>query len=1216
MKKLGFPIFIFVLLSDLLYGITIVPASVLKEREKLPAEFRCSKRAPFYPAISVNRLAGSNIFREKQAYRSYTPELIWPHICVDRLDRIHMITTTNTDTLGGTPAGTPQPIAYFRSDDLGRSWFGPVFIDTLYTISAIVVSSRISNKVAIVYTHPISSDVYNGDIYYLESPDGVSWDLSRIVNATHFTSADTIRAYCDLDAIYDESDELHIVFNAPYYVGGSVSSSGALLMHWTGTRGLTVIASGWYDTSPGAWNRTISKPNIGINPSNGYLYVTWTQFFPGDISSGGYSNGDICAAVSTDNGLTWSPPHNLTRTRSPGALAGSCNSDHWSSLAEIVNDTLHIIYINDKDAGGIPQSEGTWTYNPVKYLAVPASILLEPPITTPNTESPGITVGHTWYDYQHNGSMGKMIALDRFGGVHLIYMKGFDAGATVRHMMYNYKPAGGSFLWDEGVRVEGMTRSGYGTIDVLSDGRAVPGYHTDMIPEDRTGPIATIEMPLNNTFSACANQAIVIRVEDERGVNPEGFRLGINGVPYSWGSRYLSYIEPTLMFSPPVAFADGETVEVVLLDAVDSLGNHLASPLSWRFFIDLSPPSASLIFPPPGSVISCTDTTVRIFLYDRGSGVNRDSVRIELNGVPVSFASLRWVGDTVVITPPVALSEGTHIVTLTYAADRPDYCPPNISPQMNWQFTVDLTGVTCEILSPLPGSIVDTIEPNVDMRLVDNFTPVQESGIEVDINGHRIRSGSSGFDFSSGYLRINTHNAGLSFVAGESVRVRLISAYDTPDYCAPNPVASPCEFFFIISSALARLTEAVGSPGETVLVPVSLENISGTNLTSIQITVSSDPSITSPVGIGLRGGLLDSWSLTDLRVGDGSLNATISGPPIVARDTVFFFVEFFVNPEAPTGSYTALHINSAVINGRSPANTEDGILLVSWRELIWLVDLFYGNESQIFGNVSIGLSPSGSSGFDPGIDRIYLPTLPGTVSCAIEIEDALYPYIRLLSRQVENSRHLPARFVIRTYGNGVLRWHPSAFPQGRFILNGYIDMHIDSVYHFNDGEQIIIEYSQPMLDLFTLTLRRGWNLISLPVIPIDFSFSRVFPTAIGSLYKYDAENRRYISTETPAPGDGFFLLSRTDTTYTIAGISINSIRKPLFSGWNLFGSINAPSPLPVENLRTEPADAIVPGTFFRLTPAGTYEHATNLAPGHGYWILSRTSGFLIIERSR
>jgi hypothetical protein len=56
-------------------------------------------------------------------------------------------------------------------------------------------------------------------------------------------------------------------------------------------------------------------------------------------------------------------------------MAGECDSDNWATLAEKVDNYIHLFYVNDKDAGSIPQTEGSITDNPMLYLRVPVSEL-------------------------------------------------------------------------------------------------------------------------------------------------------------------------------------------------------------------------------------------------------------------------------------------------------------------------------------------------------------------------------------------------------------------------------------------------------------------------------------------------------------------------------------------------------------------------------------------------------------------------------------------------------------------------------------------------------------------------------------------------------------------------------------------------------------------------------------------------------------------------
>jgi hypothetical protein len=51
-------------------------------------------------------------------------------------------------------------------------------------------------------------------------------------------------------------------------------------------------------------------------------------------------------------------------------------SENWANMAKIASDKLHLQYILDLDAGGVPHTEGTWTLNPVLYQAVPIDSIL------------------------------------------------------------------------------------------------------------------------------------------------------------------------------------------------------------------------------------------------------------------------------------------------------------------------------------------------------------------------------------------------------------------------------------------------------------------------------------------------------------------------------------------------------------------------------------------------------------------------------------------------------------------------------------------------------------------------------------------------------------------------------------------------------------------------------------------------------------------------
>ncbi|MBU1637060.1 DUF4314 domain-containing protein, partial [bacterium] len=81
--------------------------------------------------------------------------------------------------------------------------------------------------------------------------------------------------------------------------------------------------------------------------------------------------------------------------------------------------------------------------------------------------------GTTWYDDQHNGTMGKMIAVDEMGWVHMVWTNGVNSGSSTRHVFYNaWNPALEEFIYaaEGGAQVDPASRGGYTSIAVHPDG--------------------------------------------------------------------------------------------------------------------------------------------------------------------------------------------------------------------------------------------------------------------------------------------------------------------------------------------------------------------------------------------------------------------------------------------------------------------------------------------------------------------------------------------------------------------------------------------------------------------------------------------------------------------------------------------------------------------------------------------------------------------------
>jgi hypothetical protein len=307
---------------------------------------------------------------------------LWPYITIDRSNRVHVVMT---ETMSYDYS---RRLCYARAVlDSGNWWPNqrtPQVLDTVCAVSAVVASSPVSDKVVIAYCRPADiNNVMNGDIYYILSQDGITWDFENSkVNITNYNSdTDSLWAYIDLDVIFDYDDNFHIIWNAGWSSTEHPFYDRTYLFHYGSLQScINQICAPWPDSSwtsgcdYGIGNRSICKMNMGVRPFDNRLYAVWTQFDTSDCSVAGYANGDIWIASSSDGGIEWGNPQNLTNSHTPGCFPGNCDSDNWASLADVVDSRLHLFYLNDKDAGSALQYEGSATQNPMLYFPVTVGI--------------------------------------------------------------------------------------------------------------------------------------------------------------------------------------------------------------------------------------------------------------------------------------------------------------------------------------------------------------------------------------------------------------------------------------------------------------------------------------------------------------------------------------------------------------------------------------------------------------------------------------------------------------------------------------------------------------------------------------------------------------------------------------------------------------------------------------------------------------------------
>lgn len=319
-------------------------------------------------------------------------DYIWPYVCAASNGNIVMAT-------GDYNANAHH---VFVTTDEGANWSSVADIDSTACLSQFLRASHNSNKVVFVHTQFITDSVASGqldnDVYYMLSTDGgVTWGART--NITNYTSSDSVRAYCNVNAVFDANDDLHIVWAGRRVTDNYYDASK--IFHWDEVSGNIHIVSspstyysepgGWWiatttSGSPGGWRMPADQPQMVVDASTNKLYCLWNGNDDYDDSSaGGFFNGEIYGSVSVDAGATWSNYVNLTNTRTPGGGAGACDDeDYFTAHPWVGGDSIWVTYIEDKDAGGVPQGEGALTENPVRCWIFPTFGIAENESETPN----------------------------------------------------------------------------------------------------------------------------------------------------------------------------------------------------------------------------------------------------------------------------------------------------------------------------------------------------------------------------------------------------------------------------------------------------------------------------------------------------------------------------------------------------------------------------------------------------------------------------------------------------------------------------------------------------------------------------------------------------------------------------------------------------------------------------------------------------------------
>ncbi len=536
-------------------------------------------------------------------------------------------------------------------------------------------------------------------------------------------------------------------------------------------------------------------------------------------------------------------------------------------------------------------------------------------------------------------------------------------------------------------------------------------------------------------------------------------------------------------------------------------------------------------------------------------------------------------------------------------------CGSYLASPICWDFYVDLTPPHIDNTQPENNTfIADPFAP-ISADILDFGSGVDESTISMSIAGIAIDESDYTLSPIAGGFNIE-YTPDSPIMATDTIWV-CISATDTTDYC-PDNVMDTCWFFFSMSAREVWFPTVFGTPCDTVLIPLSIDDLETSWIGRATFVFSMDKNILRPISIVTSGALTHGWGVSGLAVDTlaGTISASIAGTPLAGGSGGdFLYLRAVVPCNARGGRYTYIDIDTIYFN--------DGIPFVDWTPGLFAVELvprMFSADIRLNRaslptedyTLTIAAYPGGSDDFDPGLDIQRVPPPDWMVKGYFPMLDEDYPHIDKLMRDVRAvNPPVTWHLITENEPNGVARWQPSRFPEGEFRMNGVIDMKRDSIAYFATNDTLVIEWTLPELGARLLDFEPGWNLVSSPLLPEGVTASQVFNAAFD-VYRFHTPTSAYGFADYIRDGEGYWVWANSEYTVTLIGSEIHGYRRPIYRGWNLIGA--AIDTIAVSDIDILPSGGIV-GDIFGWDGAG-YVAVSELIPGNGYWLLSNNEGVL------
>ncbi|MCK5833127.1 T9SS type A sorting domain-containing protein [bacterium] len=627
-------------------------------------------------------------------------------------------------------------------------------------------------------------------------------------------------------------------------------------------------------------------------------------------------------------------------------------------------------------------------------------------------------------------------------------------------------------------------------------------------------------------------------------------------------------------------------------------------------------PRIDILMPSPcGGITSCANQWIKVLHTNPEYGYITDyNLGIKVDGIEVAF-DVSIAGDTMFFFPETTFAHRDTVVFEFVELVNNWGC---IGVESPCTFYVDLQPPELIYHYPSEDDTLFVGEVSISANLIDEFSGISPLSIPARID---VTMDSDTLDTSGPIWTLHEDTAIVSIdtvIIERSgvIRVCISELFDSPDYCycSPNQMEPTCwEFFAAAASREVGFPIMFGAPCDTVLIPLSIDGLEMSVIGSAEMTFTVDPNVLIPLGLVTSGTLTDGWLVDTIDIDEetGLVSATIIGAPLSSGSGGdFLFLRAIVNCDALGGQYTSIDITGFEFNLGFPlVETSDGFFYVTLTPEVFTCDL-YLNRTHLPNHfdrvVTFGATWGAGDSYDYGIDIIDVPAPDWMVDGRFVFDDAAYPHIAGLLRDIR-CPFPPRAWNLATFDepNGTIHWNPADLPEGEFRLEGIVDMKRDSTATYGLNDTLLIEWFFPEFTYCSLTVHNGWNMVSSPVLPTVVPAQEVFNTML-SVYRYSNEMASYRNAELIQEGQGYWIWADSSYAIMTVGGRLDSYSRIVFNGWNLIG---APfEAVSISEIEIFPSGGIIGDIF--AWDGSEYYSTDSLRPGCAYWLLSSSDGIL------